>query len=64
MISALRQLIGLFVDDGAFALWIIGVIAASAILAALIPNHPLVGGSVPALGCPSVLLLNAMLAAA
>ncbi|WP_426420221.1 hypothetical protein [Bradyrhizobium genosp. A] len=53
----------MFVDDGALALAIIGIVAGSAILATLLPDSPLVAGLALALGCPSLLVMNTMRAA-
>ena len=63
LIDILRELAGLFVDDGALALAIIGVIAAAAILAFLAPGLPLLAGGVLLFGCLGVLVLNTMRAA-
>lgn len=58
-----RQLAGLFVDDGSLALAILGVIAAAAVLAALLPDYPLVAGAILLFGCLGVLITNVALAA-
>lgn len=60
---ARQEVIGLFVDDGALALAIIGIVAGSTILAAFLPGSPLFAGSALALGCPSLLVVNTMRAA-
>lgn len=60
---ALREVIGLFVDDDALALAIISIVAGSALLATLLPHLRLVAGLVLALGCPSLLVMNTMRAA-
>jgi hypothetical protein len=49
----------LFVDDGALALAILGVVLAS-IVAALMPDARLAAGAVLLLGCLGVLFANVM----
>ena len=56
--SLLRELVKLFVDDGALALAIVAIVAAAASLARLIPNFPLAAGAVLLFGCLGVLLAN------
>jgi uncharacterized membrane protein YdjX (TVP38/TMEM64 family) len=63
LLDILRELAGLFVDDGALALAIIGVIMVAAIFAALMPNMPLLAGAILLFGCLGVLLVNTMGAA-
>jgi uncharacterized membrane protein YdjX (TVP38/TMEM64 family) len=63
LLDILRELAGLFVDDGALALAIIGVIMVAAIFAALMPNMPLLAGAILLFGCLGVLLVNTMDAA-
>jgi hypothetical protein len=58
-----RELLGLFVDDGAFALEILAVIVLAAVSAALVPGVPLVTGGVLFLGCLGVLLTSIATAA-
>ena len=58
--SLLRELINLFVDDGALALAIVAVVASAAILARLIPEVPLAAGAVLLFGCLGVLLANTL----
>ena len=56
MVAAVfRELIGLFVDDGSFALEIVAVVILAAIAAALVPNVPLLAGGILVLGCLGVL---------
>ena len=63
-LSALaRELIGLFVDDGALALAILAVVAVAGICVALAPNAPLLAGAVLMFGCLAVLLTNVLTAA-
>ena len=61
--AVFRELLGLFVDDGALALEILAVVIIAAIFAALIPNVPLVTGSILVFGCLGVLLANVARAA-
>jgi hypothetical protein len=56
----LRELIGLFVDDGALALEICGIVALVALLATALPKTLLLAGTVLAIGCPVVLVLNTL----
>ena len=60
MKGVLRELIGLFVDDGARALEICGIVALSALLATALPKTLLLAGTVLAMGCPVVLVLNTL----
>jgi hydrogenase maturation factor HypE len=59
--SVLREIAGLFVDDGALALAIIAIVAIAAIAAAL--DVPLVAGAILLFGCLGVLFTNAVRAA-
>lgn len=63
MIAVLRELAGLFVDDGSLALAIIAVIIAAGALAALLPAFPLAAGAVLLFGCLAVLFANVLRAA-
>jgi uncharacterized membrane protein YdjX (TVP38/TMEM64 family) len=58
LVNVLRELAGLFVDDGALALAILSVVLVAGILATLIPEIPLAAGAVLLFGCLGVLLLN------
>ena len=55
--NALRELIGLFVEDGSLALAILGVVAAAAILSVL-AAAPVATGVVLSVGCLGVLVEN------
>jgi hypothetical protein len=57
--NALRELVGLFVDDGALALAIIAIVALAGIMAMLMPSVPLAAGAVLLFGCLAVLLASA-----
>jgi Flp pilus assembly protein TadB len=59
--AALRELAGLFVDDGALALGVLVIVAVAAILAALTPG--LWAGAVLLVGCLGVLLTSVISAA-
>jgi len=56
--TVLRELAGLFVDDGALALAIIAVVALAGMMTALMPGLPLAAGAVLLFGCLGALLLN------
>jgi uncharacterized membrane protein YdjX (TVP38/TMEM64 family) len=56
--GALRELIGLFVDDGALALAIVAIVALAAVAATLMPGAPLAAGGILLFGCLGALLLN------
>ena len=54
--NMLRELAGLFVDDGALALMIIAVVVLAGVAATLLPEVPLVAGGILLLGCLTALL--------
>jgi hypothetical protein len=56
--TVIQEVIGLFVDDGALAIAILGVVAFAALVAAAVPGMPLAAGAILVLGCPGVLLIN------
>ena len=58
--SVWRELAGLFVDDGAFALAIIAVVLLAGILATLMPDIPLAAGAILLFGCLGVPFSNAV----
>jgi hypothetical protein len=58
LIAVLRELIGLFVDDGSLALMILAVVMLAGILATLMPDFQLAAGGLLLLGCLGVLLAN------
>ena len=58
-----RELAGLFVDDGALALAIVTIVVLAGIVAALMPGVPLVAGAILLFGCLVVLVLNVARAA-
>jgi hypothetical protein len=61
--AALRELAGLFVDDGALALQIVAVVVLAAFSATLLPEVPFVAGGILLLGCLGVFLANVARAA-
>ncbi|HEY4407798.1 MAG TPA: hypothetical protein VGN55_24360 [Xanthobacteraceae bacterium] len=56
--AVLRELLGLFVDDGSLALAILAVVVVAAVSAAWIPDASLLTGAILLLGCIGVLLAN------
>lgn len=59
--ALVRELIGLFIDDGALALSIVGVVGAAALLAA--EGDSDLAGALLLVGCLGVLLVNVARAA-
>jgi hypothetical protein len=55
-----RELVGLFVDDGALALHLVVVVIAAGLWIAIMPAHPLVAGAVLLLGPLAALLVTVM----
>jgi hypothetical protein len=53
-----RELVGLFVDDGALALSIVVVVGLADIVATVMPNVPLAAGGILLFGCLAALLLS------
>ncbi|HEV7601924.1 MAG TPA: hypothetical protein VGO49_16915 [Bradyrhizobium sp.] len=56
--NMIRELVGLFVDDGALALAIIAVVVLAGISASLMPDLPLAAGAILLFGCLGVLISN------
>jgi len=56
--NLLRELAGLFVDDGALALAIVAIVALTGIAATMMPDVPLAAGAILLFGCLGVLLSN------
>jgi hypothetical protein len=54
--SMVRELLGLFVDDGSLALAIVAVVAAAALAA----NEPTIAGAILVVGCLAVLVENVL----
>ena len=63
LMSLIRQLAGLFVDDGWLAFAILCIVAFAAVLALLTPRLSLAAGAVLVFGCLGVLLVNVIRAA-
>jgi uncharacterized membrane protein YdjX (TVP38/TMEM64 family) len=61
--AALREVLGLFVDDGALAAEIVAVVLLAATAAAAIPDVPLAVGAILLFGCLGVLLASVARAA-
>jgi uncharacterized membrane protein YdjX (TVP38/TMEM64 family) len=62
IISLLRELAGLFVDDGRLALSVLAVVALAAIVS-LVPGASLAAGGVLLFGCLGALIVNVVKAA-
>jgi hypothetical protein len=62
LIASLRELAGLFVEDGALALAIIVVIVAAGAVALLAPTASWLSGLIMLCGCLGVLVANVMTA--
>jgi hypothetical protein len=58
--SLLRELIGLFVDDGALALALVAVVAAAGLVALLVPAASWPGGCILLFGCLGALVVNVL----
>jgi hypothetical protein len=58
LVAALRELIGLFVDDGSLALMILGVVILAGISASLMPDLQLATGAILLFGCLGLLVAN------
>jgi hypothetical protein len=56
----LRELTGLFIDDGFLALAIVAVVIAAGVAAALVPADTWAAGCVLLIGCIAVLLASAL----
>jgi hypothetical protein len=56
--AVVREVAGLFVEDGSLALEIAAVVVLAALSAALLPDLPLAVGGILLLGCLGVLLAN------
>ena len=56
--NVLRELAGLFVDDGALALQILGVVILAGASSILLPDIPLAAGGILLFGCLGALFVN------
>ncbi len=63
LIAVLRELIGLFVDDGSLALMILAVVMLAGIVATRAPDLQLAAGAILLFGCLGVLVANVARAA-
>jgi hypothetical protein len=63
LIAVLRELIGLFVDDGSLALMILAVVILAGVFGTLAPDLQLAAGAVLLFGCLGVLVANVARAA-
>jgi hypothetical protein len=63
LLAVLRELAGLFVEDGSLVLAILGVVVLAALVATLAPGMALAAGAILLFGCLGVLLVNAIRAA-
>jgi hypothetical protein len=63
LIAVLRELIGLFVDDGSLALMILAVVILAGVFVTLAPDLQLAAGAVLLFGCLGVLVANVARAA-
>lgn len=60
--NVLRELVGLIVDDGHLALWIVSVIAIAAVVSHL-PGAVLAAGGILLVGCATALIASVIVAA-
>lgn len=58
VVSVLREVAGLIVDDGSLALAVVAVVAFAWIFSVLMPEIPLGTGAILLFGCLGVLLVN------
>jgi hypothetical protein len=58
LVAVIREIAGLFVDDGWLALAILTVVLLAGAFATLMPDVPLAAGAVLLFGCLGVLLAN------
>jgi MFS-type transporter involved in bile tolerance (Atg22 family) len=58
LVAILRELLGLFIDDGMLALVLVAVVAAAAFVAWAIPALPMVAGAVLLFGCLGALIAS------
>ncbi|HWF96663.1 MAG TPA: hypothetical protein VG291_17045 [Xanthobacteraceae bacterium] len=56
--AVIRELFGLFVDNGSLALGILAIVLLAVVSTALVPDLPLVTGAILLLGCLGALLVN------
>jgi hypothetical protein len=56
--AMIRELVGLFIDDGALAAEIVGVVVAAGLSATLVPNGQSVAAGLLLVGCLGVLFAS------
>lgn len=61
--TALAEFVGLFVDDGALALWAIVIVALVTVLVEVAGLPPLAGGALLTIGCLAILAESVLRAA-
>ncbi len=60
LVATVRELVGLFVDDGSLALYLVLVVVLAGAGAALVPGQPLIAGAILLFGALGVLLVNVL----
>ena len=60
LVTVIRELIGLFIDDGALALAILAVVVLAGLFVAVVPSIPLAGGGILLFGCLGVFVANVL----
>jgi hypothetical protein len=58
--TALRKLLGLFVDDGWLAAATLGVVAFTQAVRFLLPTRPILAGTILLIGCLAVLVRSVL----
>jgi hypothetical protein len=58
--TALRKLLGLFVDDGWLAAATLGVVAFTEAVRFLLPTRPILAGTILLIGCLAVLVRSVL----
>jgi uncharacterized membrane protein YccC len=60
LVAVFRELTGLFIDDGALALAILGVVLLAGLFVSVMPSIPLAGGGILLFGCLGLLVANVL----
>jgi len=63
LVAAIRELLGLFIDDGAFAIAILMVVGVAVLVARLSSGAHLLAGAILIAGCLAVLAISVARAA-
>jgi hypothetical protein len=58
--TALRKLLGLFVDDGWLAAATLGVVAFTGVVRFMLPTRPMLAGTILLIGCLGVLVRSVL----